>query len=55
MEIILNKQVIAHDGTIVPIEAQSLCIHGDNPEAVSILQAIDEGLKKRGILKQSFG
>jgi len=32
--------VIAHDGTRVPIQAQTLCLHGDNPAAINNAQAI---------------
>lgn len=36
-----HKQVESYDGAIVPVDAQSVCIHGDNPSAISILQAVE--------------
>jgi len=54
MEIVLNKQVIAHDGTLVPIIAQTICIHGDNPAAVNILLALDTAFEQQGIIKKGF-
>jgi len=40
LSIMQKQQVISASGTIVPIVAQSVCIHGDNPAAVAILKAI---------------
>jgi len=51
LSIIQKQQVLSHTGTIVPIVAQSICIHGDNPAAVAILQAIDLLLTQNGINK----
>ena len=41
--------VIAHDGTHVPINAQTLCLHGDNPAAVNNAQAIRRALADAGV------
>ncbi|MCP4442913.1 MAG: LamB/YcsF family protein [Aureispira sp.] len=38
--ILENQIVYSLDGTTVPIHAQSICIHGDNPQALAILKAI---------------
>ena len=46
LSIIQKQQVISVSNTIVPIVAQSVCIHGDNPAAVEILKAIREGVSK---------
>jgi UPF0271 protein len=54
LSIVVNQQVTAHDGTTVPINAQSVCVHGDNPSVVSILKAIDESLETQDIVKISF-
>ncbi len=42
------------EGNSVSIKANSFCIHGDNPEAVGILQRIDELLSENGIEKKAF-
>ena len=47
LSIIQKQQVISASGTIVPIIAQSVCIHGDNPAAVAILKAIREVIGSR--------
>jgi UPF0271 protein len=52
--IVLEKCVYSVTGTKVPIDAQTICIHGDNPGAIDILQKIDALLKENNILKKSF-
>lgn len=42
------------EGAKVDIQAQSFCIHGDNPAAIDILQRITEQLAEKGITKQAF-
>ena len=54
LSIVLDKKVISGDGKEVNLEAQSICIHGDNPASIEILKAIDEALTKNNILKKSF-
>jgi len=52
--IIQNKQTITLSGEPVSISAQSFCIHGDNPAAVKILEAIDHILNSNKIQKRAF-
>ena len=54
LSIVMDKCVYAEDGTAVPVHAQSICIHGDNPNVVDILKKIDMELKNRGIEKMYF-
>ena len=54
VSIVLDQRVTSHDNQEVKLEAESICIHGDNPSALSILQAIDQKLKANGIEKKSF-
>ena len=42
-------KIIAIDGTIIEIEAQTLCVHGDNPKAVSLVKTIRENLEAEGV------
>lgn len=44
-----NGRVIAHDGTEIRIQAQTICIHGDTPGALKIAAAIAERLENAGI------
>ena len=42
---IINGYVVSVDGTEVPIEAQTLCIHSDTPNAVSIAEAVKKSIQ----------
>ena len=39
---IINGYVVSVDGTEVPIEAQTLCIHSDTANAVEIAKAVNK-------------
>jgi UPF0271 protein len=41
--------VIAVDGTSIPLEAQTLCVHGDNPSAIDLVKGIRSTLEKDGV------
>jgi UPF0271 protein len=43
-------KVTAIDGKELAINADSICVHGDNPEAVAFVKLIREGLEADGIL-----
>ena len=44
-----KEGVIAADGSTVPIDAQTLCIHGDTPGAPRIAEAVAAALQASGI------
>jgi UPF0271 protein len=35
-----EKKIKSITGKMVPIEAETICVHGDNPEALAILKTI---------------
>ncbi len=41
--------VIAHDGTRVPLSAQTICLHGDNPAAAENARAVRRALAEASI------
>jgi UPF0271 protein len=47
--------VVAHDGTRVKLRPESLCVHGDTPSALAILQKIREELRKASIAVKPMG
>jgi UPF0271 protein len=47
--------VVAQDGSIVKVQADTLCIHGDKPEAVTFAQAISQALAADGIAVKACG
>lgn len=54
LSIVLDQSVQTYEGQSLPLQAQSICIHGDNRRVEALLQAIDVGLTKAGILKTTF-
>jgi UPF0271 protein len=49
VEIAAARRVTAHDGTVVPLDAETLCLHGDNPQALENARAIRRALEEKGI------
>jgi 5-oxoprolinase (ATP-hydrolysing) subunit A len=49
-----RKEVVAIDGSVVPVQADSLCIHGDTPGAVNMAAAVREGLEQAGVNIEAF-
>lgn len=49
-----RKEVLAIDGTVVPVQADSLCIHGDTPGAVNMAVAVRQGLENAGVDIEAF-
>lgn len=54
LSIVQDKIVEANDKTLVPLQAQSICIHGDNPNVVEILEAIHRTLAHHQIQIEAF-
>jgi 5-oxoprolinase (ATP-hydrolysing) subunit A len=49
LSIAQRAAVIACDGTEVPVDAQTLCIHGDTPGAPNIAAAVARTLREAGV------
>jgi 5-oxoprolinase (ATP-hydrolysing) subunit A len=54
VRLVTEGLIEAVDGRDIAIEAQSICIHGDNPEAVSLARALKAVLTSNNIHLQSF-
>ncbi|WP_341395505.1 LamB/YcsF family protein [Arthrobacter sp. G119Y2] len=46
--------ITALDGTVIPMNAASICVHGDTPGAVAMARAVRTGLENAGVTIQSF-
>jgi UPF0271 protein len=44
-----ERQVTAIDGSVVQVDARSICIHGDTPGAVALAQAVRAGLEMASV------
>jgi 5-oxoprolinase (ATP-hydrolysing) subunit A len=49
LEVVERGTVIAHNGSEVAIDAQTICIHGDTPGASKIAAAVSQTLRKAGV------
>ena len=47
--------VISLSGKEVPIDAQTICVHGDTPGAVEMVKAIRVALEREGVQLKAFG
>lgn len=54
LRILQEHTVLSGDGVAVPIEAKTLCVHGDTPNAVAILTALRERLQETGVTVESL-
>jgi UPF0271 protein len=49
LQMVKDKRIQTQDGGYFSLEVQTLCIHGDNPNAVAIARAVRETLEAEGI------
>jgi UPF0271 protein len=47
--IVRDGHVVAHDGTDVKVRADTICIHGDTPDAAEVARAVRTALEAAGI------
>jgi UPF0271 protein len=55
LTIVREGYVVAHDGTKVKVKPETLCVHGDTPSAIAILQKIRNEFKKASISVKPMG
>ncbi|MRS16908.1 5-oxoprolinase subunit PxpA [Enterobacteriaceae bacterium RIT691] len=55
VQMIIHGGVQSIEGTFTPIQADSICLHGDSPGAVAMARAVRQRLDAEGIRVQSFG
>lgn len=55
LRMVLEKRVIAVDGSSIPLEANTLCVHGDTPTAVELTRSIREAMESEGVTLTPLG
>ncbi len=50
----VDQEVLAVDGTVLPMPVESLCVHGDSPGAVALAEGVRTGLVHAGVPIRSF-
>ncbi len=53
LQIVRDRMVVAVDGTVVPLQADTICLHGDTPGAAARAAALRRGLEAAGIAVRS--
>ncbi len=54
LRLVREGRISAVDGTDIELEAQSICVHGDTPAAVTIARALREALAVNGVDLKPF-
>ena len=54
VRLVVRGEVTAVDGSVVPVRAASLCVHGDSPGAVAMARAVREHLESAGVTVAPF-
>lgn len=54
VELVTTGHVRAIDGSMIEISAESLCTHGDSPDAVGMARAVRTALEGAGVTIRSF-
>jgi len=55
LRMVKERVVEAVDGTIVPLAADTICVHGDTPGAAALAAGLRRGLEAAGVSVRSFG
>jgi UPF0271 protein len=54
LQIVIEQTVDASNGEKIPMTVDTLCIHGDSPNAPAIARAVREMLEKNGVNVRSL-
>ncbi len=54
LRLVTEGRLLAADGTDLSVEAESICVHGDSPGAVSLARAVRDRLTGAGVELRAF-
>jgi len=55
LQIVYDGYIITYDGSRVAVKADTLCVHGDNPNAGAVLAATRAALEEAGVQVRAVG
>ena len=55
VRMIADRSVVATDGTVVALEADTICVHGDTPGSDDLAAKIRAGLERAGVTVKAIG
>ncbi len=47
-------KIAARDGSLLTVDAESICVHGDTADAVAMASAVRQGLERAGVTVRTF-
>ncbi|MBD8659713.1 LamB/YcsF family protein [Frigoribacterium sp. CFBP 8754] len=54
LQLVETGRVTSVDGQEVEVDARTVCVHGDSPDAVEVARAVRTGLEEAGVALHSF-
>ena len=54
VQLVQHGVVEAVDGSLVPVQADSICVHGDSPDAVEMARQVRHALGEAGVALKPF-
>ena len=54
LRLVTDRTLVAVDGTVIKVEADSICVHGDSPGAVAMARAVHAALTEAGVPVTAF-
>ena len=55
VRMVTTRSVVAIDGSVVPLETDTICVHGDTPGSDDLARKIRAGLERAGVLVKAIG
>ena len=55
VRMVKERSVVATDGSVVPLEADTICVHGDTPGSDALAARIRAGLEGAGVTVKAIG
>ena len=55
IRMVKERTVVATDGSVVPLEADTICVHGDTPGSDDLAAKIRTGLEAAGVIVKAIG
>jgi len=55
VRMVTDRTVVATDGSVVPLDADTICVHGDTPGSDVLAARIRAGFERAGVIVQAIG
>jgi UPF0271 protein len=55
LRMVRDSSVVASDGSVVRLSAETVCVHGDTPGAADLVARLRAGLEQAGVQVRPIG